>query len=209
MTKQQDGQADFQPEEVILVKLGEIVLKGLNRSRFENILMKNISRRLEPLGNFSIRSAQSTVYIEPLDAAADFEAAVDQVSRIFGVIAYTRARVTEKSMESILREAGAYLGGTLRRARTFKVESKRSDKRFPKTSPQISAEVGEAILNQYPHLAVDVRQPDVTVRVEVREVAAYIHSDARCGRHPGGYRRTRGCAHQRRHRQPGGSLDDG
>ena len=148
MTKQQDGQADFQPEEVILVKLGEIVLKGLNRSRFENILMKNISRRLEPLGNFSIRSAQSTVYIEPLDAAADFEAAVDQVSRIFGVIAYTRARVTEKSMESILRAAGAYLGGTLRRARTFKVESKRSDKRFPKTSPQISAEVGEVILNQ-------------------------------------------------------------
>lgn len=178
MTKQQEGQAAFQPEEVILVKLGEIVLKGLNRGRFENTLMKNISRRLEPLGNFSIRSAQSTVYIEPLDAEADFEAAVEQVSRIFGVIAYTRARVTEKSMESILREAGAYLGGALRRARTFKVESKRSDKRFPKTSPEISAAVGEAVLNQYPHLAVDVHQPDVTVRVEVREVAAYIHGDA-------------------------------
>lgn len=178
MMKQEFGQADFRPSEVILVKLGEIVLKGLNRSRFENMLIKNISRRLEPFGNFSVRSAQSTVYIEPMDPQADFESAVEQVSRIFGVIAYTRARVTEKSMDHILSEAGDYLANVLRKAKTFKVESKRSDKRFPKTSPEISAEVGEAILNQYPHLTVDVHQPDVTVRVEVREVAAYIHSDA-------------------------------
>lgn len=162
-------------KEIILIKLGEIVLKGLNRNTFEAVLLKNIKRRLAPVGAFTVRTAQSTVYVEPKDESADMEAAVERIRRIFGIVAFSRAGVTEKSMDAILPGACEYLREQLNRCRTFKVESKRSDKAFPYTSPEISAEVGAKLLEEFPHLQVDVHEPDIVVRVEIRDFGAYIH----------------------------------
>mgnify|MGYP001623001111 FL=1 len=167
-------------QEVILLKLGEIVLKGLNRNTFEGALLKNIRRRLAPVGPFDVRFAQSTISITP-GPGADFEAAVDRVRKIFGVITFSRACVTEKTMESVCAAAVEYLRPQLSAVRAFKVETKRSDKKFPLKSPEISAEVGAALLDAYPNLHVDVHNPDVTVRVEIRDFGAYVHGEPEQG----------------------------
>jgi thiazole biosynthesis/tRNA modification protein ThiI len=163
--------------EVILIKLGEMVLKGLNRSTFEAALLRNIRWRLEPLGGFNIRTAQSTVYVEPREGA-DLDAAEERIAKIFGIAAFSRACVAEKDMDAIRKAAGEYLRPALTAAKTFKVETKRSDKRFPLNSPEISAELGQYLLDQYPHLRVDVHDPDFIVRVEVRDFGAYVHGPA-------------------------------
>ncbi len=163
-------------KEILLIKNGELSLKGLNRGTFEDILLKNIKRRLYGAGSFTLRKAQSTLYIEPREEGADLEEACDRLSRIFGISAYTRALAVDKSMEAILAATGDYLADELRNARTFKVEAKRSDKTFPLTSPAICAEVGGALLKQFPHLKVDVHQPQVQVTVEIRDFGAYIHA---------------------------------
>ncbi len=161
-------------KEIILVKLGEMVLKGLNRKTFEAILVKNIKRRLSGLGGFEIRVAQSTVYIMPLEDGTDLEPAVERVRKIFGIATFSRACVADKNMESILNAAGEYLAETLNAVQTFKVESKRSDKSFPLNSPQISAAMGEYLLQKFPHLSVNVHEPDVVVTVEIRDFGAYV-----------------------------------
>lgn len=163
-------------KEILLIKNGELALKGLNRGTFEDILLKNIKRRLYGAGSFTLRKAQSTLYIEPRQEGADLEEACDRLSRIFGISAYTRALAVDKSMEAILAATGDYLADELRNARTFKVEAKRSDKTFPLTSPAICAAVGGALLKQFPHLKVDVHQPQVQVTVEIRDFGAYIHA---------------------------------
>ncbi len=162
-------------KEIILIKNGELALKGLNRGTFEEVLIKNLRWRLKPLGGFTFRKAQSTIYIEPQEAEVDWDEVSERVAKVFGISAYSRACVTEKSMPAILEAAASYLEKPLRRAKTFKVEAKRADKRFPLTSPQLCAQVGAYLLERYPHLAVDVHQPEVTVWVEIRDFAAYIH----------------------------------
>lgn len=165
-------------KEIILIKLGEIVLKGLNRQSFEFALIRNLRRRLEPLGKFDIREAQSTIYVEPLEDGIDLEAAAERVGKVFGVNAFSRACMAEKNMDSILKTAADYLRDQLSTISSFKVESKRSDKHFPLKSPEISAAVGEYLLQQFPNLHVDVHNPDLEVRVEVRDFGAYIHGKA-------------------------------
>ena len=169
------------PQEVILLKLGEIALKGLNRKAFEDVLLKNIRRRLQDAGDFSVSSRQSTIYVEPQDSAADLDLAEERVSKVFGVVGYARAGVCEKDLAAICQRAGEYLSEELETASTFKVECKRSDKQFPYKSPEVSAEVGHHLLEQFPHLRVDVHHPDVIVRVEVRERYAFVHGDTRPG----------------------------
>ena len=169
------------PQEVILLKLGEIALKGLNRKAFEDVLLKNIRRRLGKAGEFTVASRQSTIYVEPADDQADMDLAEEQVRKVFGVVGYARAGIVEKDLKSIQELAARYLEEELEEAATFKVECKRSDKKFPLKSPEISAEVGGYLLERFPHLRVDVHQPDVTVRVEVREVGAYVHTDPKPG----------------------------
>ena len=163
-------------KEILLAKVGELALKGLNRSTFEAVLVKNIKRSLADVGEFEITRAQSTIYIEPLDDSADLDEAVEKVSKIFGIVTLSRAGVCEKNMEEILQWAPRYTREALENARTFKVEAKRADKRFPLKSPQISAEVGECLLKAFPHLTVDVHHPDVIVTVEVRDFGAYIRA---------------------------------
>lgn len=198
-------------KEIILIKLGEIVLKGLNRQSFEFALIRNLRRRLEPLGKFDIREAQSTIYVEPLEDGIDLEAAAERVGKVFGVIAFSRACMAEKNMDSILKTAADYLRDQLSTISSFKVESKRSDKHFPLKSPEISAAVGEYLLQQFPNLHVDVHQPrpgGAGGGPRLRRVYPW-EGAARRGRHPGGDGRQGGDPHQRRHRQPCGCLADG
>ena len=164
--------------EVILIKLGEMVLKGQNKNAFETILIKNIRRRISPEGEFKVEAAQSTIYVTPTDEFCDLDDAADKISKIFGIVAYTKACIVNKDLAEIQKAAAEYLENELLAAKTFKVESKRSDKRFAYSSPEISREVGGYLLSKYHHLSVDVHNPDVIVRVEVREKGAYIHGKA-------------------------------
>lgn len=165
-------------KEIILLKDGEIVLKGLNRRSFEDVLKKNIKFALAPAGRFEITSAQSTIYVKPLSEDADLDEACERISRVFGIVSFSRAAVCdEKTLDSVLKTAPVYLEKELRAAKTFKVEAKRSDKKFPYKSPEICREAGGEILKHFPHLKVDVHNPDITVNVEIRDFGAYVHGD--------------------------------
>ena len=163
-------------KEILLCKYGEIVLKGANRRTFEDQLAKELRIRASRHGHFEINRAQSTVFIEPKDETADLEAMFEAARKVFGIVAVGRAAVAEKSMESIEAVTRAYIPTFLRDKKTFKVEAKRSDKAFALSSPEISREIGGVILSCCPWMRVDVHNPEVTVRVEVREHNAYIHA---------------------------------
>ena len=163
-------------KEIILIKGGELVLKGLNRKNFENTLITNIKRKLRDLGQVKIENLQSTITIEPIDEDFDFETALKRVSYVFGIAAFSRACVCEKTVEDIYAKAPVYLKDTLSNIRSFKVEAKRSDKSFPLKSPEICREVGGILLENFPHLKVDVHNPDLVVTVEVRDRYAFIRA---------------------------------
>lgn len=163
--------------EIILLKLGELVLKGLNRRSFEDKLIGNARRRLKDLGKFRVYTKQSTMYVEPAEDGCDMDRAWEAMTKLFGVVGLSRARACEKSAEAMLETARRYLDSQLRQARTFKVESKRADKSFPMTSMQLSQYVGGELHDAYPHLQVDVHHPELTVHLEVRDYAAYVHAD--------------------------------
>lgn len=162
-------------KELILAKYGEMALKGLNRGTFEDILMKNLRRRLKKFGTFKLNRAQSTIYMEPLSEDIDLDEVLEHLQCVFGIAALCRACVCEKTMEDISAKAVPYLEEVLLGAKTFKVEAKRADKAFPLKSPEICAELGGILLDAYPHLSVDVRHPDVTVMVEIRDTHAFVH----------------------------------
>jgi len=162
--------------DIILLKLGEIVLKGLNRRSFELKLMGNIRRRLERIGKFKVYCMQSTVYVEALSDNEDIDAAFEACQKVFGVISLTRAAACEKNKEAIAKLAIEYLREDMESAKSFKVESKRSDKAFPMTSIQLSQYVGGELADAYPDTIVDVHQPELTVHIEVRDLAAYVHA---------------------------------
>ena len=164
-------------KEIILIKNGELALKGLNRCTFEDALIKNMKRRLKDLGKVSIRKAQSAIYLEPQEEDFDFEEALERVSRIFGIAGFSRACVCEKTVEDIFEKSVVYLKESLQNVKTFKVEAKRADKNFPLTSPEICRELGGVLLGAFPHLKVDVHNPDKTIFVEIRDFAAYVRAE--------------------------------
>lgn len=168
-------------EKLILVKNGELALKGLNRSTFEDILIKNMRRRLRAVGEFEYKKSQSTIMVVPKDEDIDFDEAVDIISRIFGIAAFSVAGTAEKDIEKIKQSAAEFLEEDLANARTFKVCAKRSDKKFPFKSPEICREVGGYLLSRYPNLKVDVHNPEVTVTVEVRDTSVFIHGNQQKG----------------------------
>ncbi len=172
-------------QEVILLKLGETVLKGLNRNVFEDMLLRNLRRRLKRVGNYNVSFAQSTIYIVALKnkdgELSDIDKAEEIADRLFGIVTVARAAVVEKNYDKIAETAAEYCADELSRAKTFKVASKRADKHFPMNSPQICAELGGYLLEKYPNLKVDIHNPEVTVTVEIRDWAAYVH----CGSHKG------------------------
>ena len=162
--------------DIILLKLGEIVLKGLNRKSFEQKLMSNVRRRLEPIGKFRVYCLQSTVYVEAQEDGADMDAAFDALKKVFGVIKLSRAAACEKDKDAIAALAIEYLREDMERVRSFKVESKRSDKSFPMTSIELSQYAGGLLAEAYPNVQVDVHEPELTVHLEVRDLAAYVHA---------------------------------
>ena len=167
--------------EVILAKYGELLLKGANRPSFEAALLRELKKRSVRYGGFKIRAAQSTVFIEPMDKSCDVDGMFESTMKVFGIAGIGRAAGAEKEIGDILRVAKEYLPTRMEGVRTFKVEAKRSDKHFPMKSPEISAEVGGAILSAMPHLRVNVHDPDVVVRVEIRDQNAYIHAGQKRG----------------------------
>ncbi|MER2151117.1 MAG: tRNA uracil 4-sulfurtransferase ThiI [Candidatus Limivicinus sp.] len=162
--------------DILLLKLGEIVLKGLNRRSFEQKLVGNVRRRLLGLGNFRVSCMQSTIYVEPEDDSADMDAAFEAMQDVFGIVKISRAAACEKDKDAIVRLAVDYLKDDMLRAKSFKVESKRSDKRFPMTSIQLSQYVGGELAEAFPNCAVDVHNPELTVNIEIRDLAAYVHA---------------------------------
>ena len=167
-------------DDIILLKQGEIILKGLNRREFEIRLMSNIRRRLKPFGSFNVYSMQSTVYAEPR-GECDMDGAFEAAKTIFGVLSVSRAAVCEKDKDAIVETAAAYLGRELEAAHSFKVESKRSDKRFPLGSIELSRYVGGMLHDRYAHLTPDMHTPELLVNVEIRDLAAYVHGPAQPG----------------------------
>ena len=163
--------------EMILLKLGEMVLKGLNRHSFEDKLQANIHRRLNGLGRFRVYTRQSTTYVEPMEDSCDMDAAWEAMKKVFGVVGLSRARACEKDKDAILNACHEYLDDRLRTARTFKVETRRADKTFPMTSIQLSQYVGGELDELYPNLQVDVHHPELTVYVEIRDYAAFVHAN--------------------------------
>lgn len=164
-------------KEIILVKYGEMALKGLNKRSFEDMLTKNIKRRLKKLGKFTYASAQSTFYITPEDEDIDIDEVEEKIGKIFGIAAYCRVCVCEKDFADIAEKSVEYLSETLSAAKTFKVTAKRADKAFPMKSPEICAELGGILLEKFPDLSVDVNDPEVTVTVEIRDTNAYVHAE--------------------------------
>ncbi len=161
-------------KEIILCKYGEIALKGLNKSTFESMLVKNVKRRLEKLGAFRYTRSQSMLYVEPLSDDIDMDEVMFRLERTFGIVKLCRAFCVEKNMDSILNDSMEYLAVALDGVKTFKVNAKRADKKFPYKSPEICRELGAKILENFPHLSVDVHNPDIIVTVEIREQYAFI-----------------------------------
>ncbi len=164
-------------QEIVLIKNGELVLKGLNRSSFEDVLIKNMRKALKPLGEFTFTKSQSTIMVEAVDKETDLDDAVDKLKKVFGIAALSRAAIAEKSMDSIRETTLEYLEEELEEASTFKVEAKRSDKKFPMKSPEICRELGGDILSKFNHLKVDVHNPDIVVTVEIRDNYAFIRGN--------------------------------
>ncbi|MBQ8841819.1 MAG: tRNA 4-thiouridine(8) synthase ThiI [Ruminiclostridium sp.] len=164
-------------QEVIMVKYGEIALKGLNKHTFEDMLIRNIKRRLKSCGEFEYSRRQSTVYIKPLSEDADIDGAIGRLKCIFGIAAIQRSAQLPKNWDEIVKLGMPYLEDVLSCVKTFKVDAKRSDKAFPMKTPDIQRELGGAILSAYPHLKVDVHNPDVTVILEIRDTHAFINAE--------------------------------
>ncbi len=161
-------------KEILLCKYGEIVLKGANRKYFEDMLCREMKKRAKAYGDFDIYRAQSTIYIEPLDDSADVDGMFYAASKVFGIVAISRAAVCEKSMQDISRVTAEYIPDFLEGKKTFKVEARRSDKAFSLDSMEISREIGGVVLENCPKIKVDVHNPDVIVKVEIREFGAYV-----------------------------------
>ena len=167
--------------EIILLKLGELVLKGLNRRSFEDKLQANLHRRLHPFGQFRVYTRQSATYVEPMQDSCDVAGAYEALKKVFGIVGLSLARPCEKDKDAILAAAQEFLGDKLRAARTFQVETKRADKTFPMTSIQLSQYVGGELHERYPNLTVDVHHPELTVFLEVRDYSAYVHASPEPG----------------------------
>jgi len=157
--------------EIIIASIGEIALKGLNRNKFESRLIANIKRKLKTCGNFKISQSQSRICIEPEDNQTDIQVALEKVVKVFGVVSASIAWQAEKSIDMLYNLSQAYVFEYLEnnKADTFKIEARRADKRFILNSPEICTEVGAHILEKFPKLKVSVKNPDLILRVEVRD----------------------------------------
>ncbi len=165
-------------QEIILARMGEITLKGLNRGKFERQLIGNIKRRLQKNGRFLIEQRQSRLWIEPVSDDTDIRAVLEPVASIFGIVSVSPVWQFDGEMPELLDQAKAYVGRLLAdgKNKSFKVESRRGNKQFPLKSPEISAQVGEHLARSFEQqLSVDIHHPDLTLYVEVRDHIYLYH----------------------------------
>ena len=167
--------------DILLLKPGELFLKGLNKRFFEEKLMNNLRRRLKHVGKFEVSCRQSTFYVEARDDESDLDAALEAAKQVFGFATVTRAAACEKDKDVIAQKAIEYLRDDMLSVSTFKVETKRSDKRFPLTSIELSQYVGGLLAEAYPNAHAEMHDPELTVHLEVREMAAYVHAKPQPG----------------------------
>lgn len=167
-----------------LIKYGEIGIKGKNRYLFEDALMTQIRFALKKSGDFSVTKEQGRIYVEVL-SDSDYEEVIEALSRVFGIVAICPVVHLEDNKWDNLRKAvGDYIEEAYADKNfTFKVESRRADKNYPRRSMEINADMGEYLLQRFPELSVNVRKPDVVVNIEVRK-KTYIYSKSIPG--PGG-----------------------
>ncbi len=168
-------------KEIILLKQGEMVLKGANRYKFEDLLLRNVRNAIETLGKATVFSKQSTVFVDFEDENIDMKEAEDRLCRVFGAVSVTRAAVCDYEFGTMLSQAAEYLRPALTFAKTFKVVARRADKTYPKKSPEIAAELGGKLLSEFPNLNVRMKDPEVTVFAEVREHRIFVHTDPKRG----------------------------
>lgn len=164
-------------DELILIKLGELILKGNNRGRFEDRLMTNIKRAVCQTGSYKIWKAQGTMYVMPRNEHSPIMSAVEKIKKVFGIAKISPAYIAEKDINAIRGKIKEKLSPSLEKAETFKVEAKRADKTFPLKSPEICDEIGGYILSNFKNLTVDVHSPQITVNVDIREEFAYIYCE--------------------------------
>jgi thiamine biosynthesis protein ThiI len=165
-------------ERTILVRYGEIHLKGLNRPFFERALMNNLRDALRPFVGARVERRDGRVYVEGV-APEDEKAAVDRLCRVFGVHSVSRVVGVDKGLDSIAAAALDLIREAAKEApATFKVRARRSDKRFPLNSMELAAEIGGRALKALPYLKVDVHRPQIMLDIEVRE-RAYLYTDAK------------------------------
>ena len=162
-------------KEVLLLKCGEIVLKGLNRKTFEDKLVGNIKRRLKHVAPCEVTMRQSVIYVW-IGEGGDADAIMDAVKKIFGIALICRAAVCGKTLEEMQETAETYLAGRIAGAKSFKVETKRGDKRFPMTSIQVSQHIGGNLADKYENLRPDMHTPDLTIHLEIRDQHAFVHA---------------------------------
>ena len=172
-------------KKVILVRYGEILLKGLNRPVFEDRLIKNIKRKLYGLGKITVIKSQSRIYIEAESQDYDFCEAVERLKKVFGIVSLSIVSKVQTDFD-IIKESVLKVVDEVKKEnnfKTFKVETKRGNKRFPMRSQEISCEVGAYVLENNNDILVDVNNPDFVVYLEVRE-DTYIYTEkieASCG----------------------------
>jgi len=167
--------------DILILKYGEVVMKGLNRSYFDSLIIRRVKQLLADCeGEFKLDYSQSTLCIYG-DEDADMEDAAQRMKRVFGIAAVCRAWRCEKDVESIRATVAEHIDELIGGAKTFKCDGRRSDKKFPLTSPELSAEIGGTVLSLKPYLTVDVKNPDVVVRLEVRDKYAAVHGGGEKG----------------------------
>jgi thiamine biosynthesis protein ThiI len=164
-------------KKIILARIGEIALKGLNRSKFEERLVSNLKRRLNKTGEFKITRSQSRIWIESSDDSVHLEEALQLAVKVFGIVSASIVWRFDGDIGDICEFSRRYVQELLAKQEilTFKVEARRSEKRFPYNSPEICTEVGAFLLEAFPFLTVKVNKPDLVLQVEVRE-HIYIYS---------------------------------
>lgn len=165
-------------ERVLLVKYGEIAMRGNNRQLFVKRLVEAIRKNIDSDGSFYVVREQGRLIIESRGTEINFDTMIPKVNRIFGILGVCPGiKVTDQSVDNLKVTALKFLKEHIKTgAKTFKVVTKRSDKRYPLTSNDVSAEVGGYIFDNFEGLTVDIHNPDTTVFIEIRN-DAYIYTD--------------------------------
>lgn len=164
-------------QNVLLAKYGEIALRGKNRHLIENKLLKTISKNLEKIGNYSVTKEQGRILIENKDNNFDYDKAIPLVVNILGITAVCPAiKLDNNNIENIREKALLHMQQYWSdKPYTFKVETKRSDKKYPISSREISTDIGGYIFDNMKNISVDVRNPNITLMVEIRNYT-YVYS---------------------------------